>query len=1281
MIYDLGHSPKKCQSITEFQNHRTTRIMDPLSIALGGFSICQIASKIIQFGIAYGQAVSSVPEEVQLLVSEITLLSGVFTALCSSLQSGRQASTIAGGLIGTLEECNGKLEELYAFLVKQQDSSGSRLRKLGRALKWPLKEQDTRDWIARMERYKNTFSLAMQRENNIALKQAIEEVRVMRLAHESERIAKQQEQMSKTFRSVIAWLSPANPRENHLAARELQQRGTGLWFLTSKAFELWKTERNPVMWLHGSAGTGKSILSSIILDHLLEEEQKMGNKCPTRTIYFYCDYRDVQKQTPAGIYGSLLAQIVETYSPDHMPPDLQDVFMKSNMSPPLEGFLKEYLLNSASKVAFGRTRVVIDGLDECEPAARTKILQTMMEFNRLAGISLLITSRDEVDIKSELAEVPKLRIDASVNSQDITSFVMDECERNNKLRRKLKGATKQEVIAAISSQADGMFRWAKCQLDQIAGLRNDKAIKKALTSLPSGLNETYERIVGGISDDDKDLALRILRWLTCSLRPLSVSELVEGIAIELGDTELDPETFLNDPEDVIEICGSLVQLDINADTVTLGHFSVKEFFVARELKTGPYSDYFIDTQESNIQLAKLCLTYLCLDLFRDGPCSEKEELARRCDTWALYKYASKYWGPHAQGHTDADDMSFLSIVERFFLDEDMEGNFDAWMEAYEALRFYSDNRITEGINAYLSQDQRREKKPLVYACALGLYSVTKYFLSKGVGDVRAQNTSEKTAATGYGNALSAACTAGSLEVARLIVDAGADVNAMAGQHWLALNVAVKVCTERNGPPDFRLVEFLIEHGADVNRVTPDGNWPLKFAADTPITSIEGVRLCLEAGADQSMRSSIELTPFESAGVACQSKIFELLRQHGGGQYMQEGFDCSGSLRARTAAYELFYAVASNFHESAKNTLQKDGEILFKEPGARNILLGVSCIAARMGYYKFLEPMMAYADNSFGALPECIKLAAVRGHPKTLGVLLDVYKPSPEDKMLRDLMVLAAGRDNFEVVNELIKRGVPAQSTDQHGWTVDLVTRLTSLNKPMDLTLFADTRLGIEPLVKKPSGWKLRPIREHMGCVRSSVVFEGSSAYLPPDEPWCIVRFNHPVPPQAPYFYFETIIEEMDPQDTEDVGLDVSSACTDYNKNSRAVCYSANGTIAAKKNRSKHTWPTFGKGSVVGCAVDLINHIAFFTCDGKVLDATVTGVKGMVCCQFRMNPGVRIRSNFGERPFLCDAVYIETRLAADVTEEDGRVCKFSDRGNKKNGLGLFCGDGSWERFVG
>jgi hypothetical protein len=136
--------------------------MDPFSIALGGITICQVAGQIIQLGIAYGQSVKNLPEDVQALVSEISLLSGVLNSLCAHLGKDENGAVNIELLEGPIQECEQQLEELHQFLLKQQ--SGSRMRRLGRALKWPMKEQETRDWIVRMERYKNTFSLALEQE-------------------------------------------------------------------------------------------------------------------------------------------------------------------------------------------------------------------------------------------------------------------------------------------------------------------------------------------------------------------------------------------------------------------------------------------------------------------------------------------------------------------------------------------------------------------------------------------------------------------------------------------------------------------------------------------------------------------------------------------------------------------------------------------------------------------------------------------------------------------------------------------------------------------------------------------------------------------------------------------------------------------------------------------------------------------------------------------------------------------------------------------------------------
>ncbi|KAA8895795.1 hypothetical protein FN846DRAFT_314809 [Sphaerosporella brunnea] len=1022
--------------------------MDPFSIFLGGITICQVAQQVISLGIAYGQSATSLPAEVQALISEITLLSGIFDSLCSHLkaENGATRPISADLLDGVVEGCNQQLEELRQLLEKHQ-SGGSRLRKLGRALKWPMKEQETRAWIARMEGHKTTFSLALKQEELAHRKKMTADMHGMRLSQESQAAAERREKQKNTFRSALAWVSPADPYENHFAARKRQQEGTGRWLTESSTFGDWERSTSSSLWIYGGSGTGKTILSSIIIDRLLAKQENQDPSSKTETIFFYCDFRDSNKASAAGIYGSLIGQLLEAYWPNELPDHFELFYEKNKDRKPHEELLKEQLLRLLSKA--GRTRILVDALDEFPPTSRIEVLQTLIKLQQTGKVNLLVTSREEVDIKTVLKDFPKLRINAAVNSEDIRLFVTEECDNNIRLKGKLKGSTRAEVIATISDKAGGMFRWAKCCLDDIARLRNDKAIKQALGRLPKDLNEIYERILARISEDDKELAIRILQWLSCSLRPLKVGEVIEGVALELGDAVIDPETFIN-PNDIIDICGSLVALDLDNDTVALEHFSVKEFLTAPARKTGVHSDYFINPQKINFELAKLCLTYLCLEHFSVGPCATGQELVARCDSYGLYHYAASKWAKHARGHVNVEDEPFISLVERFFVDSDMDGNFNSWRQVYRIPTYTGDLRahMLESFKNYLRDDIYEDRAVLrfIYACRLGLYSTTKHLISLGFGveAIHLQDSPDvKTKAKHRENALTSACASGEADVVDLVVSAGADLNAIAGMHGTALIAAINAGHGWDSAgPSGSIVKLLLEKGADVNQITPSKDWPLHTA--TGLHDFDCAKLCVDAGADLSLRKDGEgLTSFEHAAAFSHKEIFELLRQHGGGKYVEPEIAKFWNLTPGVDGYALLMAAQSNLFESAEKILEQDGEKIFNDPAFESLVHHTFKICAWHGYYKFIEQMLAYTGGNFSSYNECVALAASQGFAKSLSLLLDVKPPAFEDRVLQNLAVLASGRGHQSVLEELQKRGVSPLCVDDHGWTTTLAKAVSA----------------------------------------------------------------------------------------------------------------------------------------------------------------------------------------------------------------------------------------------
>ncbi|KAF8537950.1 hypothetical protein BDD12DRAFT_886666 [Trichophaea hybrida] len=1202
--------------------------MDPLSLAVGVTTVAQVASKSISVAVAYGKSIQSLPVEVQALVSEISLLSGVLNKLDSVLHDAANEKSVIPTAFGkdflqpTMEECHKQLETLHSFLENGRGRR-ARIKNLGRRLKWPMKEQQTREWIKRMERFKGSFSLAVQLEDLGARGKLCGDVEEIKVAQEADRVEKKMVKQSDKYRAALAWLSDVDPKLNHTFAQKLQQSGTGRWFVESKEFRDWKTAESSFMWLYGIAGSGKTILSSIIIDCLMEENTE-------KTIYFYCDFKDAQKTSITGICRSLAAQVLESNWENDMPPEFESYYEKNKAKPPHESTLREELLKLFGKI--GRTRILVDALDECSPSVRGDVLKMLWEIQQKGKTNILVTSREEVDIKHIVdgLDMPKVcvKINPILTSGDIALFVAEHIERNAKLSR-LKVSTKEEVATTITSRANGMFRWAKCSLDHIAQLRNDRTIKQALKTLPPDLNETYDRILDMISNLDKEMAMRIFNWLACSFQPMLIQEIVEGIGLEFGATNLDADSLLNDPEHLIDVCGSLVTVDQYTGTVGLAHFSVKEYLTSRHLQYGNRSVYFVDVMRTNFRLARLCVTYLCFEDFNSGPCATNEEYESRVIKHRLYLYAAKFWPQHAQEHIDMNDHKFLSTMERFFLDPTTSGNFIFWMQAYDWTKTKLQN--------YLAADAEGNNR-LVYACRLGLYSTAHHLLSKGL-DPNAVCTAAKNARSMLrapcGNSLNAACESGNLKVVELLVTHGANINAIAGEHGLALNAAI-AHAEVNG---FAALKYLLERGADINLCTPEQNFPLQEA--THIRSPEAVKICIAAGADLGMRSENENTMTEIAATFGYAEIFETLWEHGGGNFIHP--EMPWNLTPGVDGYSLNLAAQSNFFEISNKILKKDGERIFADPSFRELMHLTFRSCASNGFYKFIQQMLVYSGTEGEFYIAALQEAAVKGNVKTVEVLLDARK---EWGVPGNPLVLAAAKGYQKVVDRLLERGEDPAAVNIDGWSAMLAASVSKQHGVLEaFKTVGKTLENSKSAPMEPRAWQ---VSTDMTSTIAPPVLEldGWSVFsLPENKHNYILYFDHPIPPRASgWYYFELSILEVAKSSRfrTQIGLVSALAPYDYGDQilsshcelaERNLSYSNSGSIRGITAYSGA--PSFSAGSVIGCAVNLHKELAYFTCDGEVINVACEGVKGMLYSVVYISPGTRVKANLGEEKFLFD----------------------------------------------
>lgn len=301
------------------------------------------------------------------------------------------------------------------------------------------------------------------------------------------------------------------------------------------------------------------------------------------------------------------------------------------------------------------------------------------------------------------------------------------------------------------------FRWVQCQIEELSRLRTNKAIRQALKSLPQDLDETYERILSRINPNDAEMAKRALTWLAYASRPLFLNELAETAVLEHGTRNFDPEARLRDPEDILEVCGSLVWHRDTTGEVVLAHHSVRDFLRSRSAQA-KVEFYHLQDMPSNAEVAKSCLTYLLLNDFAGGPVRSSQELMKRYIQYPLLDFAARHWCVHAVPTLSSDEELHSLAME--LMDPKCTPNFMAWIQ--ELLGDPNNINFIHQWNKY-----PRNATPLYFAASFGLLEVVKSLVEAGA-DLNVQ------AGSFGGTALHAAAWRDHPAVVQLLLEVGAD---------------------------------------------------------------------------------------------------------------------------------------------------------------------------------------------------------------------------------------------------------------------------------------------------------------------------------------------------------------------------------------------------------------------------------------------------------------------------------------------------------------------------
>ena len=176
--------------------------------------------------------------------------------------------------------------------------------------------------------------------------------------------------------------------------------------------------------------------------------------------------------------------------------------------------------------------------------------------------------------------------------------------------------------------------------------------------------------------ENQVIVQRTLRWILWAVCPLSLAALSEAITINVGDQVLDCEAII-DPESILQWCGSLFRKTPGADTLELAYYSVKEFLESVYAHAfSPYSLYRADAGQDGLELAKSCLTYLCLDDFDIDEVENAQNMRVFLEDYKFLRYCIQHWDKHAR--LKEDDVNLIQLLQGF-LNPNRTIQYLAWM--------------------------------------------------------------------------------------------------------------------------------------------------------------------------------------------------------------------------------------------------------------------------------------------------------------------------------------------------------------------------------------------------------------------------------------------------------------------------------------------------------------------------------------------------------------------------------------------------------------------------
>ncbi|CAG9977300.1 unnamed protein product [Clonostachys byssicola] len=605
-----------------------------LGLASGIAGLLSLAIEVTKLSYRYIHDVRSAKSTQKQYLREIAALTEVLLRIEEAAQTIEAQGTPATLLLtnDAIRGCESELQQLRAQLEKPLPG-----------LLWPFKDKAITSHIEELHRFRSIFSSSLSTQTLITVSATQREVA---------RLGQHQD-----LRELLDWIGKPNDPS---AIDRTPLEGTGKWFLESEEYSYWRTSsdgrQSRQFWCHGPPGVGKSMVAKVALQDLQSRLKDDESVC---VVDYFCEFSNRKRQKKESIWRDVLFRIAAQNRPA-----VTETLVRCRSKSSSTRYAKNDELAEALYEVCRSVDVVIvmDGPDELEsPKDLGPILDPFIKSHS----RIFISSRDLPEIRDALHPLRTLQMEQT-DENDLRAYLSCQFEQND-MDDLLDDHP--DLATEIIEKSNGIFLLGEILINELLQSNTVKEMRRALKSSPTHLDQAFEVTLKRIDSQSKSrssLAHRVLGWVACAERNLSVSELLHGLVTEEGEDEIDMENFVS-VKTILKVCGGLVMASARDGKVAMVHSTIHEWFRNRE------------GFKWHEDIARSSLRYLTLKVFSAGLAASADELEARMKELPFLQYAAQNWRSHILNDEVLNDLT--SAIDVFL------GNTNSCSAAFQVSNF------------------------------------------------------------------------------------------------------------------------------------------------------------------------------------------------------------------------------------------------------------------------------------------------------------------------------------------------------------------------------------------------------------------------------------------------------------------------------------------------------------------------------------------------------------------------------------------------------------------